>query len=105
MANQASAAPSSCEWRGGERGGLCNGQCHSGEINLLSVRGSDGDGGHHHCTSGWQIFCCRADRWAALIDQCGYAKCGADCDDGYEEVTSVYTSTLVMLQTHEHPKD
>ncbi|KAL1614362.1 hypothetical protein SLS54_009789 [Diplodia seriata] len=70
-----------------------DGPADSGEINLLSVRGSDGDGGHHHCTSGWQIFCCKADRWAALIDQCGYAKCGADCDDGYEEVTSVYTST------------
>jgi hypothetical protein len=86
-------APSSCEWRGGESSGLCNGQCHQGEINLLSIRGSDGDGSHHHCTSGWQIFCCKADRWAALIDQCRYEKCEADCSSGYEEIAKAYTTS------------
>jgi hypothetical protein len=86
-------APSTCQWRGGESGGLCNGQCHQGEINLLSIRGSDGDGSHHHCTSGWQIFCCKADKWSELIDQCRFQKCGTECSSGYEAITTVYTTS------------
>jgi len=86
-------APSSCEWRGGESRELCNGQCHKGGINLNSIRGSDGNGTHHHCTSGWQIFCCKAVRWATLIEQCQFAKCGKDCDSGCEEITTAYTTS------------
>jgi hypothetical protein len=89
----ATNAPSSCEWRGGESGGLCNGQCHKGEVNLQSIRGSNGNGTHSHCTSGWQIFCCRADRWATLIDECSFAKCNRACPITHEEITSVYTTS------------
>ncbi|GLA25444.1 hypothetical protein AnigIFM63326_002145 [Aspergillus niger] len=38
--------PSSCTWRGGP--GLCNGQCHGGEVALASSK----NGGNGHCIDG-----------------------------------------------------
>ncbi|EEA26608.1 hypothetical protein PMAA_076690 [Talaromyces marneffei ATCC 18224] len=44
--------PSTCTWRGGP--GLCNGQCHGGEVALASSK----DGGNGHCSDGRQFYCC-----------------------------------------------
>lgn len=46
--------PSTCRWRGGETGSLCNGQCHGGEVALASST----DGGNGHCIDGRQYYCC-----------------------------------------------
>lgn len=41
--------PSTCQWRGGDNGGgLCNGQCHGGEVALSSAV----NGGNGHCADG-----------------------------------------------------
>lgn len=41
--------PSTCHWRGGDNGGgLCNGQCHGGEVALSSAV----NGGNGHCADG-----------------------------------------------------
>lgn len=42
--------PSTCHWRGGP--GLCNGQCHGGEVALASSV----DGGNGHCRDGRQFY-------------------------------------------------
>ncbi|KAL4984435.1 hypothetical protein BDW68DRAFT_193691 [Aspergillus falconensis] len=66
--------PSTCQWRGGP--GLCNGQCHGGEVALASSK----NGGNGHCTDGRQFYCCPIPEVAdgAGIN-CGWKdKCSSD---------------------------
>ncbi|KAJ5326544.1 hypothetical protein MYU51_014673 [Penicillium brevicompactum] len=73
--------PSTCHWRGGESGILCNGQCHGGEVALASAV----DGGNGHCSDGRQFYCCPIPEVAAG----GGINCGwkDTCSDDQEPLT------------------
>lgn len=83
-----SSAPSSCTWRGGEKGGAgraCHGQCHTGELTLFFMKN-----GNRNCATGNQVFCCTADAYADLIDDCYYSECGDICKSGEVNVAEKY---------------
>ncbi|KAI0132937.1 glycoside hydrolase family 18 protein [Xylariales sp. AK1849] len=71
-----SAMPSTCQWRGGETGAACHGQCHSGEVTLFHSKHATVS-----CfTPGYQAFCCESNTWAELVGSCGWSNddtCGA----------------------------
>lgn len=59
------------QWRGGESGKSCHGQCHKGESTLFHSR---------HATvnchrPGFQAFCCEATTFTDLIDACKWTAC------------------------------
>ncbi|KAJ4003710.1 hypothetical protein NW766_012161 [Fusarium irregulare] len=74
-------APKECNWRGGESGSACHGQCHPGELVLAFDRNGD-----KWCSSGEQALCCTSDRYKALLDGCELGDCKGDCPSGTHEV-------------------
>ncbi|KAL7937884.1 glycoside hydrolase family 18 protein [Trichoderma chlorosporum] len=63
------AMPSSCQWRGGESGKACHGQCHGGEVTLFQS---------NHATvkclkPGKQTFCCQSNTWNTLVGSCAWS--------------------------------
>jgi hypothetical protein len=70
------AMPSTCQWRGGETGRSCHGQCHAAEVTLFHSK---------HATvscyaPGYQAFCCESNTWSELLDSCGWSNddtCGS----------------------------
>ena len=69
--------PSACQWRGGESGCGCHGQCHAGEVTLFHSK----HGSRNCCKPGQQAFCCESNTWSNLVEGCYFAKdynCPAD---------------------------
>jgi hypothetical protein len=63
------AMPSTCQWRGGETGRSCHGQCHTDEVTLFHSK---------HATvncfaPGYQAFCCQSNTWDALVGSCAWS--------------------------------
>lgn len=63
------AMPSTCQWRGGESGRSCHGQCHAGEVTLFYSK---------HATvnclkPGQQSFCCQSNTWNSLVGSCTWS--------------------------------
>lgn len=59
------------QWRGGESGRSCHGQCHTGESTLFHSRHATVD-----CLRpGFQAFCCEATSFKSLIDACKWTEC------------------------------
>ncbi|KAF5671745.1 hypothetical protein FHETE_3958 [Fusarium heterosporum] len=73
--------PQKCQWRGGESGSACHGQCHEGELTMFYDRHGD-----RSCSSGQQVYCCTSDRYQKLVDGCELGDCGEDCPSGTYEV-------------------
>lgn len=63
------AMPSTCQWRGGETGAACHGQCHTGEVTLFHSKHATVS-----CLSpGLQSFCCESNTWDALVGSCAWS--------------------------------
>ncbi|KAM7210667.1 Mutanase [Rhypophila decipiens] len=72
------AMPSSCQWRGGEDGCSCSGQCEVGEIALFNAR----DGSKSCCGTGRQTFCCRSHSFSEFIKTCAFQESSSTCPNG-----------------------
>lgn len=84
--------PRTCQWRGGETSGFCNGQCHGGEVALSSSV----DGGNGHCIDGRQFYCCPIPEVAAG----GGINCGwqDSCREDQEPLTFAGTFLLDFIE-------
>ena len=63
--------PNKCQWRGGETGKVCHGQCHTGESTLFHSR----DATVNCLRPGFQAFCCEATSFKEMIDVCKWTPC------------------------------
>ncbi|KAH6871039.1 hypothetical protein B0T10DRAFT_417778 [Thelonectria olida] len=73
--------PRSCQWRGGESGSACHGQCHEAELSIVRDKH-----GSLTCSSGKQVYCCTSERYQEVLEGCSMGKCSGDCPDGTYEV-------------------
>ncbi|THV55841.1 hypothetical protein BGAL_0003g00830 [Botrytis galanthina] len=63
------AMPSTCQWRGGETGRACHGQCHTNEVTLFHSKHAS-----VNCLSpGQQSFCCESNTWSELVGSCDWS--------------------------------
>ncbi|GJC92737.1 mutanase [Colletotrichum higginsianum] len=80
------AMPSTCQWRGGETGCSCHGQCHATEVTLFH----SSHGSKNCCKPGQQAFCCVSDTWSSVVDSCSFSEsdeCPSDKKrNGYRNV-------------------
>ncbi|KAL4904299.1 hypothetical protein BDW74DRAFT_185624 [Aspergillus multicolor] len=71
-----------CTWHGGDDGGeLCNGQCHDGEVAVVSSKW--GDHGSY-CIDGRKFFCCPSE---VQQPDCRWTGCDEQCKDNEDEMT------------------
>ncbi|RDW92951.1 uncharacterized protein DSM5745_00273 [Aspergillus mulundensis] len=73
---------SKCTWHGGDDGGeFCNGQCHDGEVAVVSSKW--GDHGSW-CIDGRKFFCCPTE---VQQPDCRWTGCDEQCKDNEDEMT------------------
>ncbi|KAF4472553.1 glycosyl hydrolase family 71 [Fusarium albosuccineum] len=80
-------APETCKWRGS--GKNCNGQCHTGEVNLFQSKRGGGEhrqSGMGKCRRGTKTFCCKEPQFDELVAGCKWTGCGGHCGENQREV-------------------
>ena len=95
--------PSTCQWRGGESGRGCHGQCHTDEVTLFHSRHATVD-----CLRpGFQAFCCEAPTFRALIDSCRYASCKSHNSDPQADKapSGCAAGTVKVAQKYDNAQD